>query len=95
LRERERIASLAQFLVQMEFARLDRFAELHGKLTMPVSLLWGAADPTFPEARARAMASQFPRVAGVHSIAQGKLYVQEEFPGPLAALALEALSHSG
>ena len=88
----DRISALAQFLVEMKFARLDRFAELHGKLTMPVSFLWGAADPTFPELRARAMASQFPNVACFHSIPLGKLFLQEEFPEPLAALTVDALS---
>lgn len=89
----KRISSLVQFLVQMKFVRLDRFAELHRKLTMPVTFLWGAADPTFPEPTARAMTSQFPNVAGFHSIPNGKLFIQEEFPDRLAALTIEALSH--
>lgn len=89
-----RIASLVQFLVQMKFARLDRFAELHSKLTMPVAFLWGGADLTFPEARARAMTSQFPNVAGFHSIPNGKLFIQEEFPDELAALAIDCFSRS-
>ena len=89
-----RIASLVQFLVQMKFVRLDRFAELHGKLTMPVAFLWGAADPTFPEPRARAMTSHFPNVACFHSIPLGKLFIQEEFPDQLAALTVDTLSRS-
>lgn len=89
-----RISSLVQFLVQMKFVRLDRFAELHRKLTMPVAFLWGAADPTFPEPRARTMASHFPNVACFHSIPLGKLFIQEEFPDPLAALAVDTLSPS-
>jgi len=90
--EPSRIPALAQFLVEMKFVRLDRFAELHGKLAMPVSFVWGAADPTFPEARARAMASQFPKVACFHSIPRGKLFIQEEFPEQLAASTLDALA---
>jgi pimeloyl-ACP methyl ester carboxylesterase len=89
-----RIASLVQFLVQMKFARLDRFAELHGRLSMPVAFLWGAADPTFPEPTARAMTSQFPNVAGFRSIPNAKLFLQEEFPDRLAALAIDVLSRS-
>jgi pimeloyl-ACP methyl ester carboxylesterase len=87
-----RISSLVEFLVQMKFVRLDRFAELHRRLTMPVSFVWGAADPTFPEPAARAMASQFPNVVGFHAIPHGKLLIQEEFPDALAALTLEALT---
>lgn len=89
--EPQRVRRLVRFLVQMKFARLDRFAELHAKLTMPVSLMWGDADPTFPIGIARAMARQFPNVAGFHPIAGGKLLVQEEFPERLAALLVAAL----
>lgn len=87
-----RVASLVEFLVQMKFVRLDRFAQLHGKLTMPVSFVWGAADPTFPEPKARAMIPQFPNVVGFATIARGKLFIQEEFPDQLATLTLEALA---
>ena len=80
----ERLVALAQFLRQMKFERLDRFRELHGKLSMPVAFVWGAADPTFPEAIARAMVPQFPNVAGFWSIPKGKLFIQEEFPDQVA-----------
>lgn len=91
LAEPNRVESLVEFLVQMKFARLDRLAELHRKLTMPVTFLWGDADPTFPIDRARAIVSQFPNVGGFHPIAGGKLLVQEEFPQELAALMLQVL----
>ena len=91
LASRDRFSAILQFLVQMKFARLDRFAELHGKLTMPVAFLWGAGDPTFPEANARAMVSQFPNVARFQSIPKAKLFVQEEQPGALAEGVLEFL----
>lgn len=87
----DRLVSMFQFLIQMKFERLDQFAELHGKLSMPVAFLWGAADPTFPEARARAMTSQFPNVAHFWSIPRGKLFVQEEQPDAVARLAIEFL----
>ncbi|TMA78052.1 MAG: alpha/beta hydrolase [Deltaproteobacteria bacterium] len=83
----DRVAALAQFLVQMKFARLDRFRELHRELAMPVAFFWGAADPTFPLERARAMTSQFRNVAGFHPIADAKLFVQEEQPEAVARLA--------
>ena len=88
----ERLASLLRFLVNMKFARLDRFAELPGKLSMPVAILWAAADPTFPEERAHAMAGQVPSVAGFWSIPKGKLFVQEEEPGTVAELAIAFLT---
>ncbi len=88
----ERLAAMVRFLVSMKFERLDRFAELHGKLTMPVAFLWAAADPTFPEAAARAMAAQFPNVAFFRSIPRGKLLVHEEQPDAVAALVIEFLT---
>ncbi len=95
LADPNRIASMQQFLVQMKFVRLDEFARLHGRLPMPVSFVWGAADPTFPEVRARAMRSQFPCVAGFETIAGGKLFIQEEFPDRVAALTLDTLRRRG
>jgi haloalkane dehalogenase len=88
----DRLSSLTRFLVEMKFTRLDRFRELHGKLTMPVGFVWGAADPTFPEATARAMAHQFPNVTSFRSIPRGKLLVQEEYPDQVVRLALELLA---
>jgi pimeloyl-ACP methyl ester carboxylesterase len=81
-----RVASMSRFLMEMKFARLDRFRELHGKLSMPVGFLWAAADPTFPEPLARAMASQFPNIVHFWSIPRGKLFVQEERPDEVARL---------
>ncbi len=92
LSSQDRLASMFQFLMQMKFERLDRFVELHGKLSMPVAFLWGAADPTFPEKTARAMASQFPNVAHFWSIPKGKLFVHEEQPDTVAELVIEFLT---
>jgi pimeloyl-ACP methyl ester carboxylesterase len=80
LSSRDRISRALQFLVSMKFERVDEFEELHRKLSMPVALVWGAADPTFPEDLARAMAFQFPNVAQFISIPKGKLFMHEEFP---------------
>lgn len=92
LSSRDRLASMFRFLVSMNFTRLDQFRELHGKLSMPVAFLWGAADPTFPEETARAMASQFPNVACFRSIPQGKLFVHEEQPGAVVELITQFLT---
>jgi pimeloyl-ACP methyl ester carboxylesterase len=89
---RDRLTGMFQFLAQMKFARLDQFRALHGKLSMPVAFVWGADDPTFPEATARAMVAQFPNVAHFWSIPGGKLFVHEEQPEKVAALVLEFLT---
>jgi haloalkane dehalogenase len=88
----ERLSLMLRFLVHMKFARIDRFAEFHGRLSMPVSFLWGAADPTFPEKTASAMASQFPNVAHFKSIPNGKLFVQEEYPDTVAQWLIDFLT---
>jgi pimeloyl-ACP methyl ester carboxylesterase len=88
----DRLASMGRFLLNMKFERLDRFRELHGKLSMPVAFLWATADPTFPEPIARAMASQFPNVAHFWSLPKGKLFVQEEQPDMVAKLVTEFLT---
>jgi pimeloyl-ACP methyl ester carboxylesterase len=95
LSSRDRLSSMFRFLVNMKFERLDRFAELHGNLSMPVAFLWGAADPTFPEAEARAMASQFPNVRHFWSIPKGKLLVHEEQPDAVAKRVIEFLAGVG
>jgi haloalkane dehalogenase len=81
-----RIAGAMQFLRQMKFSRLDEFAHLHCRLTMPVLFIWGADDPTFPESRARAMLPQFPNVAGFHTLPDAKLFFYEEYPEEVARL---------
>ncbi len=88
----DRLASMFRFLKEMKFARLDLFRDLHAQLSMPVSFVWGAADPTFPEPLARAMTSQFPDVVGFRSIPDGKLFVQEEQPDIVTRLIIESLA---
>jgi len=57
---------------------------------MPVQLLWGADDPTFPVALARAMVSQLPN-ARMTEIPGAKLLVHEEKPAEVAEAALAFL----
>ena len=88
----ERLVSTFRFLMNMKFTRLDRFAELHRQLSMPVAFLWAADDPTFPEPIARGMASQFPNVAHFWAIPRGKLFVEEEQPDRVADLLIQFLT---
>jgi len=85
----QRMNNVFRFLTGMKFARLDEFAQLHAKLRMPVALVWGADDPTFPEARARAMASAMPGFRVFHSIANARLLVHEEQPAQVARAILQ------
>jgi len=83
---KERMEGALKFLRKMKFARLDEFRRLHQQLAIPTLFIWGANDPTFPEPRAREMATQFPQVAGFHSIANAKLFFYEEHPQEVARL---------
>jgi haloalkane dehalogenase len=81
-----RIEGVMKFLRRMKFVRLDEFKTLHRELTIPTLFIWGADDPTFPEARARDMANQFPDVTAFHSIGKAKLFFYEEQPQEVARL---------
>lgn len=86
LSSKDRMDDAMEFLRQMKFVRLDEFKQLHQQLAMPTLFIWGANDPTFPEAKAREMTTQFPQVAGFHAIASAKLFVHEEHPQAVAQL---------
>ncbi|MEM8557036.1 MAG: alpha/beta hydrolase [Bacteroidota bacterium] len=70
---------LAKYLQGLDWARIDDFARLHPTLDLPVRLVWGAADPTFPVELGRAMAATFPACAGFTAIPHAKLLVYDEF----------------
>lgn len=87
-----RLEGVLEFLRRMKFTRLDQFEDLHRQLTMPTLFVWGADDPTFPEARARAMVPQFPNVAGFHVVRDAKLFFYEEHPAEVAGIVARFLS---
>ena len=86
-----RVRGMFTFLDEMKFKRIDEFAALHGELSIPVSFLWGEDDPTFPLARARKMAAQFPNVAGFKTARRAKLFFYEEQPDAAASWLAEFL----
>jgi len=79
LNSHEMMLRALRFLVLMQLDRVDDFAELHKRLTMPTAFVWGADDPTFEEPHAREMAKQFPNVVSFTSIPKAKLFLHEEF----------------
>jgi pimeloyl-ACP methyl ester carboxylesterase len=56
-----------------------------------VLLVWGEDDPTFPIARARAMAGQFRDCRGLVAVPRARLLLHEERPEAVAAAALPFL----
>jgi pimeloyl-ACP methyl ester carboxylesterase len=88
IESRRRLEGMGKYLGGLTWNWVDQLAVDHAKLTMPVQLIWGADDPTFPIARARAMVEQFGN-AELTEISGGKLLVHEEKPDPVAQAALK------
>lgn len=65
--------------------------EIHGRIDVPVRLVWGAEDKFLPIAKAREMVSDFPN-AELTEIAQAGLFSHEEKPAEVAAALLPTLT---
>jgi pimeloyl-ACP methyl ester carboxylesterase len=89
--DRRRALGICRFLAALDWRENDLFAVRHREITCPVSLIWGADDPTFPLVRARKMAPQFPACVGLHVIERAKLFVHEERPDEVNACLLPFL----
>lgn len=65
--------------------------EVHSSLKMPVQLIWGADDKTFPIVRARQMFRELPQSAELVEVRSACLLVHEEKPREVAEAALRFL----
>lgn len=77
----------AKLLTNLDHRVVGRLPEAHARTRSPVLLVWGADDPWFPLAKARAMLSQFGGRAELREIARGKLFVHEDHPEAFVAHA--------
>lgn len=79
LRSPRRMDGMRRYLRGLKWDSVDALEQGHARITMPVQLIWGADDPTFPVEYARKMVKQFPdgRLA---EIPGAKLLVHEEKP---------------
>jgi pimeloyl-ACP methyl ester carboxylesterase len=91
LRSPKRMEGMRRYLIGAQWAPVDALANEHARLRMPVQLIWGADDPTFPIAHARRMLSQLPD-ARLVEIAGARLLVHEEKPAEVARATLEFLA---
>ena len=78
---------MARYLRGLVWGPVDDLAKAHARLTMPVELIWGADDPTFPVAQARHMVMQFPD-ARLVEIPGARLLVHEEKPADVVRAVL-------
>jgi pimeloyl-ACP methyl ester carboxylesterase len=91
LQSPKRMEGMSRYLRGAQWEPVDALALDHARLTMPVALLWGADDPTFPLPLARAMVRQFPD-ARLVEIPGAKLLVHEEKPDDVTRAALAFLA---
>jgi pimeloyl-ACP methyl ester carboxylesterase len=80
-------AGMARYLTGLEWHSVDCLEKRHGELRMPVQMIWGEDDPTFPVTLARDMVSQFPDCRFT-TIPAAKLLVYEEKPDRVAEAVL-------
>jgi haloalkane dehalogenase len=86
---RDRLDGMGRYLRGLrDWRPMDALAQDHARIAIPVRLVWGADDPTFPIQYARNMVKQFPN-AQLTEIPRGKLLVHEEMPDAVARAALE------
>lgn len=85
-----RMEGLQQYLIGAKWGPVDALARDHARLKMPVQLLWGEDDPTFPVERAQAMLGQFPDARLVR-VPGAKLLLHEEKPAEVVREVLAFL----
>ena len=90
LRSPKRREGMRRYLIGAKWPPVDALERDHARLAMPVRLIWGADDPTFPIVLAREMAKQFPD-ARLVPIPGARLLVHEEKPAEVAAALVEFL----
>jgi len=90
LASRQRVDGMLRYLRGIDWRVVDGLAAIHARLSMPVQLIWGADDPTFPIALARRMTAQFAN-AQLAEIPAARLLVHEELPEAVADVALRFL----
>ncbi len=90
LRSARRRDGMRRYLIGARWAPVDALERDHARLAMPVRLIWGADDPTFPLALAREMLKQLPH-ARLTEIPDARLLVHEEKPAEVVAALTDFL----
>jgi pimeloyl-ACP methyl ester carboxylesterase len=90
LRSPSRRDGMRRYLIGAKWEPVDALERDHARIAMPVRLIWGADDPTFPVELARAMVEQLPD-ARLVEIPGARLLVHEEKPAEVARAVVEFL----
>lgn len=80
-----------QFARNFDVQLFGDLAELHGKIDVPVMLVWGDSDPFFPLDWTKDMMSGFGGPVDLTVITNGRLFHHEEFPEQVATAMLPTL----
>lgn len=88
IRSPKRRDGMRRYLLGAKWGPVDALAHEHARLSMPVRLIWGVDDPTFPIALARAMLRQLPR-ADLVEIPGARLLAHEEKPAEVVRAAVD------
>ena len=91
IESKRRMDGLGLYLGGLYWDTVDGLRERHAQLKMPVLLIWGEDDPTFPIALVREMAKQIPDCRLV-AIPGARLLVHEERPDEVTKAALPFLA---
>lgn len=87
LASKELAADQLELFRNLDFAFLDRLADVHRRIRAPVRCIWGTEDPFFPIAKARRMLEQLAGGAELVEIDRAKLFAHEDHPEAFAAHA--------
>ena len=87
----ERRDAAVKLLRSFDMHHVTSLAEIHGRIDVPVQLVWGDQDPFFPLDAARDMVTTFPD-AHLHVVEGAGLFAHEENPAAVAHALLPVLA---
>jgi pimeloyl-ACP methyl ester carboxylesterase len=87
----QKISGNTRYLLGIDWELVDGLKVGHGRITVPVLLIWGEEDTVFPVEEARSMEKQFANCKGFITVPGARLFVQEEKPRELIEIALPFL----
>jgi haloalkane dehalogenase len=80
-----RMEGLIRYMRALDWRVVDGLRTTHAAIRIPVLLVWGEDDPTFPPQEARRIVEQFPDCRGMKLIPKTRLFPHEERPDLVAA----------